>query len=178
VYQVAEVSFVTSRVRALTLALSAAALISACGGDQPAATQSKPAALAPVSDSGYQLFLKTAYSSDTNVFDTQSQAMHHLPAGVMSEDGKRLLTIGSGEAGKKTLSAVDPATGAKLGEQTFEGSFQFPMVYANGTIGGLPGGDGQLPPGREEQLPDLRHDVEVGAEADRAEWRPSVRRHR
>jgi outer membrane protein assembly factor BamB len=137
VYQVAEVSFVTSRVRALTMALSAAALIFACGGDQPAATQSKPAALAPVSDSGYQLFLKTAYSSNTTVFDTQSQVMHHLPAGVMSEDGKRLLTIGSGEAGKKTLSAVDPATGTKLGEQTFEGAFQFPMVYSNGTVGGL-----------------------------------------
>jgi hypothetical protein len=137
VYQVAEVIFVTSRIRTLTLALSAAALISACGGDQPAATQSKPGALAPAFDSGYQLFLKTAYSSDTNVFDTESQAIHHLPAGVMSEDGKRLLTIGSGDAGKKTLSAVDPVTGAKLGEQSFEGAFVFPMVYANGTNGGL-----------------------------------------
>jgi hypothetical protein len=136
----AEVKSMPTPFRTISLAVSALAVVAACATAQEVPSPARPGVAAhPAAEpvAGHQLYLKTAYANDVYVFDTQSQGVHHLPAGIMSSDGKLLLTIATGEAGKNVLAGIDPATGRKLGEQGFEGAFQFPSVSNNGAAGGL-----------------------------------------
>jgi hypothetical protein len=86
-------------------------------------------------DAGYKLYeaASTKSSQLLSVIDTRSHGVERqLPLGTMSLDWKHLYSISN-----RTLSDIDPQTGATLHASRLPGTYLLPFATLNGLPGGL-----------------------------------------
>lgn len=119
------------RVRTLLLA-SSLLLGSACGSAsqraEPSASSGDASAL-PAAAAGYRLYVKEGFGQrlqTLRVVDAASgRVERELPLGVPAPDWSSLYVVAS-EAGKTTLRALDPSSGAVARETQLDGTFWIP----------------------------------------------------